>query len=87
MRTLQTTAILLLVLLSACASKKARIVSDDEERGIDINRVGSAELEEITGEALNELFQKIGSVDPNYADSSAAQLDLALAGLKSEGFE
>ena len=87
MRTLHLSVLVLLLVLSSCASRKARIVDDDEPRGVDLYRVGSAELEEITSEALSDLFQKLGTVDPNYADSSAGQLDLALAGLKTEGFE
>lgn len=84
---MNTTALLLSSLLAlplagACASNTARLKSDDEARGLDTRGVGSAELEQITSEALGKLFAR-HSTNLNVSEPYL----VAFAGIDSRGGE
>ncbi len=70
-----------LLVLGACANT-ARLKGPDEARGLDVRGVGSAELEQISAEALGKLFA-IHKSNVNVAEPYL----VAFAGIDSRGGE
>ncbi len=81
-KALLVTTVLLLPIYAACATKSARLKSADEEIGLNIDRVGTAELEKITATALAKLFA-VHKSNVNVAEPYL----VAFAGIDSKGAE